>query len=1714
MSDEFDSGFDDLEFDAFDSGARKPAETFRSNAAEVLKGAGKGMAKAAIEGASSTVPGGSAFYREMASTARELDDPVRQLKSELGKAGTELKRLGRATLPGMQKYLPPRLYQRLTNLTQDKNKLRSRNEAEAKEAELQSSLDDTLSMNKAILDSGIAAQFAQNKMATTQIGVLSEIQKQHIFANKYRVGVQRSYMRKNLELQYRHLAVMAETRDIAKASLRVSETAFERMIHNLSLPDSVKARTLDSLKGKARGILVSKGMSGLSNVLSSMLKTNLGSLTQGVGSLSEMAGMMADGTEMANEMGVSLFDPRSAVGGVVGQALVRKLFSKMPSGMRRHASGISDQLYDVLQSSTKGGVGAKQWLNKRGGKLGMFGKLLGDAFDGPTEVKFQNKFLTDPDGPGQITNRFIHTITDVLPAYQAEIERHLHNMSTGQANEKKIYDVVNGKLANRAAAKRAMDVHLFGTNDDRAKSLGTAVGASMAALRKKSPLLQGKDIEKIITRIISNAMAFNIPLHSYILEDVLNVRSDDELKDPTLVKLTAGVTDKVKALRMVYSAITDSSGRERMNVTRRINRGIYDGMLGPDKLKSLGLIGSGQYRQMYGNARDGDGNFKRAYFGSILNETTGLPYAQQFTSGYNSVLDDGYEQSYRLDEELGLARKKLSHAKDITRNKALKMPVIGKVIKFVDENSPRFNKKIQQQHRKLGLRLPAWLRNKNGETKKSEVSRLQDHLIKMGQNSTYDEVTNLINATRAVELEKQLSIQKLDTVSTQEQIEIQRESNFSLRDIKEFMKVQVFNTKSWRSTFLKLEAAIFDMPFKLASGFTSMAMSGLGLFFKPITQFFSKDRRKEELEDKEKATLHYTRVENLLTAIALSSGKTAENTDEEETRAGSWMSRRKKLLGEDEDVEVNSDYQESKGSKFANLLKNGLKLLAATLLVGTVGKVALPLLKKLPSGSQIASFFTGLPIFDKEQKNFKKDDKDISEMADLFEFKDQKKKAMYIKLMEAGKLEAARAVLKEDQDSQTGRKAELRKQRHASQVLESKKLFKDALGKYNLSESDREKLHQHALVGNTEYMKQAIDLVVKQAYREKGMTNQPKDRLSEAGRRRQLVDRADKLRRVKFEYDDGTVRKLNEADIKHYIQLCTTNPSSAAVFLGDMLWDEKLQSRALDSNGFLGMVKAPFADYLKNFDKFGVTKDQKKLIIDKLLAGNRHLELQWYLDDVIFLRHQQLNVEKQRKGIYVDTKQLQRMGLSTGAAGAYAVRGAIPKVARALSTGVSKFMAWRKAAKLRKIERLKDSIRPDKFVRGKLAEFGLKVREGAASKFAKWGTFLKNNKFVQAVGSGLKKTGEWVAKAFKDSAKGVAKWAISKLPAPAQKVVNEILEKVLALFVKRGFRFLGGLMKALGSATFYLIIFVIGIIMGMFEKNIYYFATDNLSGGTLSDVLAYLAVVLDPFEAGKLVTCAIRAVPDLIRVHRSAKQSSSKILEVQERLRREGIIRLKEIAKKKGHPELAEMEDFDALATELQRITEEEAARSLKEKAKDFANEQIQVAKDTFKTVGEKVSATTTDLGNKLTAANANLKERAGATADAVSAKAGAGAAAVGAKVTAVNTNLASAKQKAKEKLTSVKDDIQALQMPMIPNVNGPMGDMAAGLGASQYLDKLLEANAQYMETMNNNVANMAQVMGTALTTAASQNGELVNAVRESIPRRTPQSILNRSQKQ
>lgn len=303
--------------------------------------------------------------------------------------------------------------------------------------------------------------------------LISEIRTDTLFQASFMRSSATAYMKKSLELKYRHLFVAQDTLEALKLTTKSMETRLDAIKHNTALPDAQKIRLLERAinqrKEKVVTSLTDMGsqmfdkarkrfMEDYAEPAMDMLETMISQLSTG-----------ADMLEMSQEMGVStkgmaLEQGGGFLGGILGSDFIKKIIRKIPKHVRQEirdtAAGGKGSLMSMLNRLADGTWDGDE--EKIPGIVKWFAEMVGGVPKG--HGKFENTAYKDAFGDGKITNKFVRTVEVIIPRYLSMQTKYLERLATGNKNAKEqIWDWKTNQFTTKEDLQAKMQERVFGT---------------------------------------------------------------------------------------------------------------------------------------------------------------------------------------------------------------------------------------------------------------------------------------------------------------------------------------------------------------------------------------------------------------------------------------------------------------------------------------------------------------------------------------------------------------------------------------------------------------------------------------------------------------------------------------------------------------------------------------------------------------------------------------------------------------------------------------------------------------------------------------------------------------------------------------------------------------------------------------------------------------------------------------------------------------------------------------------------------------------------------------------------------------------------------------------------------------------------------------------------------------------------------------------------
>ena len=255
---------------------RKPSSSKIKYAIESGKAIGGGVLEGAKQAFYNAVPNAEPLVSDVTDT---LDD-MRALKQDISKdlqpIIISVENAGRKFLPKAEKFIPKKVYNKIKE-TLDRRAAERRVGVGPSKSQLeQTEITDALtSIFGATAEMNLANQREQKKEGLVDRAVGSIRHKQNFAQMTHIYDAVRStelfhrtqhmgYMKKSLELKYKHLFIARDTFNLLQSSLKTYEGYFKAITDNTALPDVMKKQMTDFIHGSRTeryGTLMTNAMS-------------------------------------------------------------------------------------------------------------------------------------------------------------------------------------------------------------------------------------------------------------------------------------------------------------------------------------------------------------------------------------------------------------------------------------------------------------------------------------------------------------------------------------------------------------------------------------------------------------------------------------------------------------------------------------------------------------------------------------------------------------------------------------------------------------------------------------------------------------------------------------------------------------------------------------------------------------------------------------------------------------------------------------------------------------------------------------------------------------------------------------------------------------------------------------------------------------------------------------------------------------------------------------------------------------------------------------------------------------------------------------------------------------------------------------------------------------------------------------------------------------
>ncbi len=551
-NDEIDMSLDDLDLDMDimggeddlmdnnSNGNRKPSGVTKEFFAGMLNGVGTGLKNVGSDEFNRKFPKTAEVKNEIGQTFSEFNDLRKDLQKQLQPMLTSLEMSSQKLLPKAKKLIPTRLYDKISKKLDARAKLRreeassqyrERSKEELEQESINSEIADLFSTQAELSQ----ATQAENRQSTVLNQALEATRSHkmnaglnHIYeaargTELFHRTVHTAYMKKSLELKYKHLFATRDVFNLMKQQSFMMESYLKGIAKNTSIPDFMKERPTDHIfkeRTQSFGTTLAGYTSNFrKNLLKKVKDKAMGVMQGGLKTGTDMLAQMADAADMAKDMPGAGDAIKGAGANSIGSMLSSFIINNTVggAGVRAFTEKISPYTADLEQSlgnvKTKGLVKLNQWRQKMaGGGGGIFGNILAglaDMIPGMEPMtQGSNDLLADSEQTANFDRMTRQSIVEIIPGFLGKILQSVDGMRTGKMGEETVYDIRSRTFTSVSRMKESAAEALFGDESTRTEILGKSIGTLKAGYAashsEKATEKAFKDADKLIYKVLFN----------------------------------------------------------------------------------------------------------------------------------------------------------------------------------------------------------------------------------------------------------------------------------------------------------------------------------------------------------------------------------------------------------------------------------------------------------------------------------------------------------------------------------------------------------------------------------------------------------------------------------------------------------------------------------------------------------------------------------------------------------------------------------------------------------------------------------------------------------------------------------------------------------------------------------------------------------------------------------------------------------------------------------------------------------------------------------------------------------------------------------------------------------------------------------------------------------------------------------------------------------
>lgn len=615
-TDDLDLGsIDDIELDAPGTGdegvesgkSRRPAKSKTRYALEGAAAFAGGVAQIGAHELKKAMPDAANIVSDVKAT---LDD-VRELRDELTKQLAPITRsfvtAGRKLLPSAEAILPKKVYQAVQKKLDEKAKSYNEGQYQAQSKE-QLETDQIKSELASIFGAQTEIQMSQERenrkeqMVDRAVGSIRHRQSTaaltHIYdatraTELFHKTQHMAYMKKSLELKYRHIFIARDTFNLLQASMKSFEGYYKALVKNTGLPDMAKLEISDYARKKRTdkwGNLIGDAMNNIRGQIFKKIKNSV----QDVGGMLSLAASgldtMGDMAEMQREFGGDKKGlPKWALKGAGALAAWAPFnrFAKKHKGifdaMNTSAAGFRSSLLTRMAD-----LRARWEQDPNNPLLNMLAELMPDPYQSQTSAS--NDFLTKAKDAATFDVATRQSITEVIPGYLGKIWHEIAMMRTGDETiDERTFNVYQRRFTSVKDLQADIYEKAFGSEETRRNSLTKTLSTMQASAarnngksvtignQKRSISDMFRGMEKDIDLVLNNHALRGKPFNPKKMRDYIMNPNGANVDQSYIASILEGVQgDPREILDAIVASVFTADGQFDKQAFNKINLAIDD----------------------------------------------------------------------------------------------------------------------------------------------------------------------------------------------------------------------------------------------------------------------------------------------------------------------------------------------------------------------------------------------------------------------------------------------------------------------------------------------------------------------------------------------------------------------------------------------------------------------------------------------------------------------------------------------------------------------------------------------------------------------------------------------------------------------------------------------------------------------------------------------------------------------------------------------------------------------------------------------------------------------------------------------------------------------------------------------------------------------------------------------------------------------------------